>query len=780
MKIQNITIFPQKYNNRIKISQENSAPTQIVKTYDNVDYAKIPFCAIHNVQPQKLINVEQEKAKLIRQLDETLQTEQVSRSREELFFMELRNTIAHMHSKAIRMHEINEQLDYLEQNPLMTPQMRINALYELKKEFKRIENSKPKKIPTPKPTSEKLDYKLLSKFKNAILEDNFRLDKVYQNYYKDLENISTISELNKKYPKIKTPKNPQDVIAQKVVSTLTRDFYEEFADECNKSANDGFNFLDTKVSAILDEIAEKFKVDSDFLYVQTASVIAMRILDKYKNAKLNGFSSLQEHRKNKTPQITETDIRLLTLNFDDIVLSTIKKQYIGLQKPNEITYTYKNTTIPIKSLNNTEYKFEKIPEKPLTFIKTAEKIRQGQRRYELFNDKMLHDRLNYFATTELSNNEKLFEYLIKFSECAPEDRENLIKFLKELDSANDGEKTITKTLEIITKEKIKPHETERINKAEKQKELELRKLEQQKAKKLSQLKRNFDNIIDYLYLNDMNNIALLCSKYRPETLSPESIEDVNFLIKTISENTKNNSEINKYKIESSITNWDNYKYYEKNDPQSSTFKNALIFGTKKDGTIDMNSAGQYITNAGLINSYPQCLEFVPNPELIEKIIEKTSNQEEQIISLCKLNDYSLSPDKEKASIIKLTELFDIKNPTQKLLLKHILENEYSQVDTIATLNLNENEHIESAICASAKQAIIEKYKFPNCIEYLEAFENALSKLAGAKGASGIKQTGKNNDSLEYKMELKIRAYNDRLFSSKNDYRFDIYSAKGMH
>ena len=56
----------------------------------------------------------------------------------------------------------------------------------------------------------------------------------------------------------------------------------------------------------------------------------------------------------------------------------------------------------------------------------------------------------------------------------------------------------------------------------------------------------------------------------------------------------------------------------------------------------------------------------------------------------------------------------------------------------------------------------------------------MTSVATEYGTSGIKKTGSNNNSLDYKIELKIIGYPDRLFSSNNDYIFDIYSEKGLH
>ena len=84
------------------------------------------------------------------------------------------------------------------------------------------------------------------------------------------------------------------------------------------------------------------------------------------------------------------------------------------------------------------------------------------------------------------------------------------------------------------------------------------------------------------------------------------------------------------------------------------------------------------------------------------------------------------------------------------------------------------------IAKEAKQQIYNKHKFPSCLDYFEAFEVASQIFVGDVGSSGVKRIGGNNQSLQYKYEVKIKGYPDRLFSSKNDYRFDVYSEKGLH
>ena len=118
----------------------------------------------------------------------------------------------------------------------------------------------------------------------------------------------------------------------------------------------------------------------------------------------------------------------------------------------------------------------------------------------------------------------------------------------------------------------------------------------------------------------------------------------------------------------------------------------------------------------------------------------------------------------------------------KTILKYIIENDYINTNTSVQINVNnkENENITATFAAKAKQEICNKYLYPVCLEYLEGFETALSSFSTEKGNSGIKRIKRNNKSLEYKIELKLAGHDDRLFSSKNDYCFDIFSDKGIH
>ena len=177
------------------------------------------------------------------------------------------------------------------------------------------------------------------------------------------------------------------------------------------------------------------------------------------------------------------------------------------------------------------------------------------------------------------------------------------------------------------------------------------------------------------------------------------------------------------------------------------------------------------------------MNIVPNPDVLAKVMEKALYSKDVAIeALCKYDDYQDLSEADKTKILKILEIFDIKSSTDKAVLKNIVENEYANTDTKVLSRMKENsgKNVTAYFAHEAKQQIIDKYKFPICLEYLAGFEDALSMFATERGTSGIKLTTKNNKSQEYAMEVKLMGHDDRLFSSKNDYRFDVFSEKGLH
>ena len=132
--------------------------------------------------------------------------------------------------------------------------------------------------------------------------------------------------------------------------------------------------------------------------------------------------------------------------------------------------------------------------------------------------------------------------------------------------------------------------------------------------------------------------------------------------------------------------------------------------------------------------------------------------------------------KEKNSIKKILELFDNRDANSKFVLKSIIESEYVLSDTVAE-PISTIKTAPRTFASPAKAQILDKYRFPLCIDFFKAFEEALPLDARAVGTPGVKKTGRN---IEHKVELKIIGHDDRLFSSNNNYYFDIFSDVGLH
>lgn len=258
MQVQKITFTPTFKTQQIKKYNQNiSNPIQDNSRLDNIDYSKIAFGSIYNVKPKKL-NIELEKTKLLRQINELLNTKEKGTMTNNDISLET------IYRRIIGIFRANENL----QEKILYKMMDLRDSEELSglekyEELIKFEQSLRKKTSTlkkpEKQPDEKIDYQLLNKFKTAITEDNFNLKKVFTDYYKELNNIQTIEELNKKFPKIKTPKRPEDIVAKKIEEVLTRDFYEGMQENIH-STGDVLNYIDEPLTLIIKGVAAQKKI----------------------------------------------------------------------------------------------------------------------------------------------------------------------------------------------------------------------------------------------------------------------------------------------------------------------------------------------------------------------------------------------------------------------------------------------------------------------------------------------------------------------------------------
>lgn len=182
----------------------------------------------------------------------------------------------------------------------------------------------------------------------------------------------------------------------------------------------------------------------------------------------------------------------------------------------------------------------------------------------------------------------------------------------------------------------------------------------------------------------------------------------------------------------------------------------------------------------MVLNAPQSLENLKDKNLIAEVISRAEDKDAAVVGLCKYSEYNELNLYEKSHIQDFLGIFDLKNPLDKFILKTIIENDYINTDTVSQVILNDTDKTNATISARAKRQILEKYKFPRCIEFMYGFEKALTTISSDKGTSGIKKITKNNKAMEYKMELKLINHDDRIFASKEDYYFDVFSDKGLH
>lgn len=784
MNVQNVTpIQLKRYLPQQQKENADVAVTVVNEQTPGLYSSGIAFTGIHNIVPKRL-NIDLESKKLVKQISEILETDTSDLSPEDLLLTSMSKMLSNFRNIQMKMNKLIEKLDLLDADTRMPSKQKLDLLNAYRKEFKTLDKMKitPAKSTNAQSTvDERIDFQLLNRFKVALSKEDYGLLRVYKDYYSGLESVKDLDELAQKYPKIKLPPRPEMVVSKKIVSTLTRDFYEQLHELALKENYDGiYQMMHKVVKSLCDNLTVKYNVDSDSAYRRLSEDTYKAILDKYKDIRAkDSFTSIPINRKVKEPQITPLDIAMLRVDFDGFVLDVLKRQYLNSEKLNDIVYEANGVKIPVKSLGNTEYKMAKASEKTRRIITMAEKIKEAQRDYDAFTTEELKARLIRFASGKAGHDDILFEKIIEFDSCRfePDDIVMLRQFLRKLDDFEDGVISLDDLHGSIISENIRPKGSELLDELERKNLADELKLEQRKVFELTSLQDDFDKMIDTLYSNNMSTIAGICSKYRPLSLDPDSVSKAKHLVSLVL-NQIDSSDLSRANLESKIVNWDTYNFYLVNKSTDSVFQKAQLFARNADGTIDIDKAGHYIATRELVDNYPKSISFAKYPEFLKKLMSKVSDPDEAVEYLFKYDKYFELPEIQKSQMSILEEMFDLKSPSDKFVLKHIVEEEYANIGTKVSTRLNDkgSETTESIFHPAAKLQIINKYMFPTCISYLKAFEEALSTVAPSRGATGIKI----NKGLSYRLEAKNKAFEDRLLSSKDDYVFDIYLDKGLH
>ena len=779
----------------IKRPIKNNISIPIIK--EELKSSQINFTSSSIVNKTITTQINHEKSKLLKQINDILALEIPTLSENEKLFSVLRQFNSFIKMKKRKREEIERDLEALRNAPFINQQQRYERAIQLETEYDKLKKLKLEKPIEKQPSKDNYDFILINKFKTAILNDNFDLAQVEKKHYENLKSIKTLEEFKQKYPTIRIPNTPESNIINKILDTLNRKFYIDLfkiyeqrnedltADAMMDFFNDYFEKLSLKNNfKTKDDLIDLFCVDvaREIINIFEKKKVADEFneIPELKRLKLaDDFDSIPIKRNSDIANITENDKFFLDINYDLYVLNILKQIYLDKKKLNQIEYNNGEIRINISSIKEKGYQFEKIPEKTKKIIQDSQKAQQLQRDYKNFSKNELQNRLNYYSTTEISDDDFLFNLIVDFNYCkyTEEDRQYLIKLLNILDDISDGKLNLEEGINFIKHNNIHPHGTIKLNNLERKQAEERFKQDKQKALVLNEIRKDFNILISNLYEMNLPAIAEKFLKYYPESLEDETIKNINQITNIV----------NKYlslkdanKIQNGILRWETFNDYAKNDHNSEEFISALDYAKNFNIEEKEERAGLYLLNREIIDNYPATVNLVKNPKILAKIMEKFSNNKNiATIYLCKYEDYNSLCKEEKESILNITKIFDPKTVDDKIILKNIIEEDYVNIDTQIISVINDQEFIAS-LSSKAKKSILEKYLFPNCIDFFIAFEDALSTRATEYGTAGIKKTGSNNNALDYKMEVKIKGYPDRLFSSNNNYYFDIYSEKGLH
>ena len=728
--------------------------------------------------------------RLVKQCDEILKENKPEITTEEWILKTVDTVTRFYNRKREKLEILYKKIKTAHNLNYKNQQEKANVVNKLIKELNKIKKSQPPKYFEKKDNepNDTYDFVLINRFKNALLDGNFNLRKVFYDYYKPITDIKTIEELNEKFPLIKTPRRPEEVVSDKIVSKFGRSFYKEFDDYVKNNEFEKASDLAMQTAVkILSEVYGSNDIPiSNSTAEKFLHALFNKVADKYHYHSLNNsINSIPEKIKTDKNLLSEQDFKILSIDYDDFALAIIQQQYLHLNKPIDVTYKVSPDSdfcINVSELRDTEYKFEKINEKIKKIISEAEKLRQREREYEKYTTDDFKQRIEFY-TERFGDDNEIFDKMVEFdsSRFTHDDNIQLTKILKELDKVWDEDISLVEAKNGLNLKTIKPHGTYRLNDIERKEAYIKAKNEQKVISAIRHEQEKFDSVIDILYRNNLNYVADIASQYRPG-LTTSSNENSLFLINLIQKYSDKDLRIkDRSLLQAKIIHWNKYIEYKNAGSNETIISKAEKFAVLKSGEVDKIKAGQYILNTEIIDNYPENKEYLNHADIIDKILEScVQNKEKAVEYLCKYNDYEMLSPSEKRKISAILNIFNIKNLTEKILIKNIVENEYIKTDTKKKAKLNDGKFVETAISAKAKQEIMDYYRFPKCLEIFEAFEDAMTTFAATRGSAGIKSLGTNNNTYRGVYELKILGHDDRLISYNGAYYFDEFDSKGLH
>lgn len=774
-------------NNQYNLINQTSTQNSEINNYElqKLSGSEIPFGAIYGIKQNKIDNIINEKIKLtriIRSLQDEIKKLNIDEISSELY----RSRVPEIKSKSANLLK-----EWFTKNPLGKKEDAVDAVMFKLKDYLRnitlwIQEEAPK-IKEKRVAQDKNDYNLLNKLYTAVANDDMNLDNVYKKYYSDLNKLSTLTEVKHIYPKLKIPSSPEEEIAKKIVDTFDKNFVEDFFNKIEDiPGEEAVDILTNAIEEKIGLLSKDSNMDKDFL---TKKLLTKTYLQFFIKPKVLGdtmdFSTFPTQAKPIKNIISQDEKKLLQIDYDAYVIDVLKQLYIDGKKLSEISYQEGDTVLKPKAFSNSKYKFEKPNEKIKDIIRKALKIKQSERNYEKFDTEQFQNRLRYYGNSDIAGNEEILERLIDFdsSQFTPEDKEALIPFLRILDDISDGKISQSEGIKLINEQNLKAHGTNKLNQTEKEKFTQELIIERKRKAEFKNYCEQFDNAVDLLYKNKLEEAGTICSAFRPQD-NNESKEISNKILQTIQKYAINGEITQSKKLDTEIKALSKYfelKLFDKNNPKLIAAEN---FTKKSYGFIDEVKAGQYIINKDIVENFPTSLgTFTPEYQgIVSTICQKYSN-EEATAKLIKLNDYMLLPQNERLQITKILELFNISGENNdKTIIDTIVNDIYVKSPTVIKTTLNKDNSLfqDSEILPSAKEAIVKDKKFPLCLEYFEAFERSMTHAGQSKEDDGIQIIGSNNNALRklYKQEVKI-SKDERLYSTNGDYKFDVYKP-GLH
>lgn len=282
----------------------------------------------------------------------------------------------------------------------------------------------------------------------------------------------------------------------------------------------------------------------------------------------------------------------------------------------------------------------------------------------------------------------------------------------------------------------------------------------EKDARFDELQNRMNDTLQKLSMQKTENLLNICSKYYPDNNDDKTVSEVEYIINTLEEN-KDNLLIAERKL----------VYWDAKNEDSDLLQKAEEYSKDMNGKINAEKAGQYIINTNILENYIATGETFGYPERFLNIM-KTSPLPKQLLIryLIKIENWMRNED--TSSINTFLKNFNINDgDVEKAFIKAYIEDFYLTCDTKIPFAFENGQKHEAVFAQKAKQEIVSYNKFPNCVDKLAKFEDVMHKATGKIGDSGIKAC--NNGKMTW-YEVKIFRWADRLYSSNNDLRFDIY------